>query len=90
MKDKMLLSQQLLAGSRYQETKCTGWTQTSSRSGERRKARKKGQEHEVFSGDAGGQERWHLVPEGSAGLRGPCHVSGLGGYLVRLGHCRWK
>ena len=54
MKDKMFLSQQLPAGSRCQGTNGTGWAQTSSRSGERRKARKKGQEHEIFSGDARG------------------------------------
>lgn len=54
MKDKMFLSQQPPAGSRYQGTKGTGWAQTSSSSGERRKARKKGQEREIFSGDAGG------------------------------------
>lgn len=55
MKDKMFLSQQLPAGSRYQGTKGTGWVQTSSGSGERRKARKKGQGREI-SGETGAGE----------------------------------
>ena len=64
MKDKMLLNQQLPAGSNYQGSKGTGCAQTSSRSGERRKAGKKGQGREVFSGGAMRQERWSLVQKG--------------------------
>lgn len=64
VKDKMLLTQQLPAGSSYQGSKGTGCAQTSSRSGERRQAGKKGQGREVFSGGAMRQETWPLVQKG--------------------------